>query len=267
MPPTARERQLARQRAARRAAREAEQAQKRRRNLSIAGSVLVVLLLVGGIWALVGLTGNDKKTPAAAPSGDPAAASAAAAGPCGYTNSSQSAGKPAKPASLPPAEPQRTGAYTAKLDTSQGAVTFDLLTDKAPCAVGSFRSLAGSGFYDNTPCHRLVAQPMFGVLQCGDPSGTGSGGPGYTFNDENLTGATYPKGTVAMANSGPNTNGSQFFLVFTDTQLSPNYTPFGRITSGLDVLEKVAKGGVSGTGGDGAPKIPVQLNKVTVAAS
>jgi peptidyl-prolyl cis-trans isomerase B (cyclophilin B) len=105
------------------------------------------------------------------------------------------------------------------------------------------------------------------VLQCGDPSGTGSGGPGYTFNDENLTGATYPKGTVAMANSGPNTNGSQFFLVFTDTQLSPNYTPFGRITSGLDVLEKVAKGGVNGTGGDGAPKIPVQLKKVTVAAS
>ena len=265
VPPTARERQLARQRAARRAAREAEQAQKRRRNLSIAGSVLVVLLLVGGIWALVGLTGDDEKTPAAAPAPSTDAA-AAAAGPCGYTTSSPSAGQPAKPASLPPAEPERTGKYTAKLDTSQGVVTFDLLTDKAPCAVGSFRSLAGSSYYDDTPCHRLVAQPMFGVLQCGDPSGTGSGGPGYTFNDENLTGATYPKGTVAMANSGPNTNGSQFFLVFTDTQLSPNYTPFGRITSGLDVLEKVAKGGVDGTGGDGAPKIPVQLKKVTVAA-
>ena len=105
------------------------------------------------------------------------------------------------------------------------------------------------------------------MLQCGDPSGTGSGGPGYTFKDENLEGATYPKGTVAMANSGPNTNGSQFFLVFTDTQLPPSYTPFGRITSGLDVLDKVAKGGVDGTGGDGAPKIPVQLQKVTVAAS
>jgi peptidyl-prolyl cis-trans isomerase B (cyclophilin B) len=266
VPPTARDRQLARQRAARRAAREAEQARKRRRNLSIAGSVVVVLLLLGGIWALVGLTGNDKKTPAAAaaPSAD---ASAAAAGPCGYTTSSASAGQPAKKASLPPADPQRTGAYTAKLETSQGIVTFDLLTDKAPCAVGSFRSLASGGYFDDTPCHRLVAQPMFGVLQCGDPSGTGSGGPGYTFNDENLTGATYPKGTVAMANSGANTNGSQFFLVFTDTQLSPNYTPFGRITSGLDVLEKVAKGGVDGTGGDGAPKIPVQLKKVTVAAS
>jgi peptidyl-prolyl cis-trans isomerase B (cyclophilin B) len=133
--------------------------------------------------------------------------------------------------------------------------------------VGSFRSLATAGFFNDTPCHRLVVQPQFGVLQCGDPSGTGSGGPGYTFNDENLTGATYPKGTVAMANSGPNTNGSQFFLVYTDTQLGPNYTPFGRITSGLDVLQKVAKGGVNGTGGDGAPKIPVQLQKVTVAAS
>jgi peptidyl-prolyl cis-trans isomerase B (cyclophilin B) len=223
--------------------------------------VLVVVLLVAGIWALVGVTSNDKPKPAAA-----APASSGPVGPCGYT-SGGSAGQAARPASLPPTEPDRTGKYVATLQTSQGTVKFDMLTDKAPCAVGSFRSLASSGFYNDTPCHRLVVQPQFGVLQCGDPSGTGSGGPGYTFNDENLTGATYPKGTVAMANSGPNTNGSQFFLVYTDTQLGPNYTPFGRITSGLDVLQKVAKGGVDGTGGDGAPKIPVQLQKVTVAAS
>jgi peptidyl-prolyl cis-trans isomerase B (cyclophilin B) len=168
---------------------------------------------------------------------------------------------------LPPAEPDRTGKFVATLDTNRGTVKFDLLTDKAPCTVGSFRSLANAGFYNDTPCHRLVVQPGFGVLQCGDPSGTGSGGPGYTFKDENLAGATYPKGTVAMANSGPNTNGSQFFLVFTDTQLPPSYTPFGKITSGLDVLTKVAAGGVNGSGGDGAPKLPVQLQKVTVASS
>ena len=146
-------------------------------------------------------------------------------------------------------------------------MTIDLLADKAPCTVNSFRSLADSGYYNDTACHRLVAQPDFGVLQCGDPSGSGSGGPGYSFADENLTGATYPAGTVAMANAGANTNGSQFFLVFTDTQLSPDYTPFGRITSGLDVLTKVAKGGIDGDSGDGAPKLPVQLQKVTVAKS
>lgn len=263
MPPSARERQLARQRAARRAARQAEQARKRRQRLSIAGSLLVVALLVGGILILAHVTSGGSK-PAAPAAAGTASAAPAGANPCGYTSSGD---KAARPASLPPLDPDRTGKYVATLQTNQGVVKFDLLTDKAPCAVGSFRSLASSGFYDNTPCHRLVVQKGFGVVQCGDPSGTGSGGPGYTFKDENLAGATYPAGTVAMANSGANTNGSQFFLVYTDTQLGPNYTPFGRITSGLDVLQKVAKGGVSGGGQDGQPKIPVQLQKVTVAAS
>jgi peptidyl-prolyl cis-trans isomerase B (cyclophilin B) len=185
-------------------------------------------------------------------------------GPCGYT--SDNSGQAARPASLPPTDPPRTGKYAATLVTNEGTVQFDLLTDKAPCAVSSFRSLASSGYFNDTPCHRLVVQPQFGVLQCGDPSGTGEGGPGYTFKDENLTGATYPAGTVAMANSGPDTDGSQFFLVYTDTQLAPSYTPFGHITSGLDVLQKVARGGVNGPGGDGPPQIPVQLQKVTVSA-
>src|ERR1700712_3452349 len=211
---------------------------------------------------------GEKKRRPPRPAADTAAASApasaAASGPCGYTPSGD---KAARPASLPPAEPEHSGKYVATLQTNQGAVKFNLLTDKAPCAVGSFRSLASAGYYNDTPCHRLVVEPNFGVLQCGDPSGTGRGGPGYTFKDENLTGATYPAGTVAMANSGPDTNGSQFFLVFTDTKLPGSYTPFGTITSGLDVLQKVAKGGVSDPTGDGAPKIPVQLQKVTVAAS
>jgi peptidyl-prolyl cis-trans isomerase B (cyclophilin B) len=260
VPPSARDRQLARQRAARRAQREAAQAARRRRILTIAGSVLVVLLLVGGIWLLVGLTGGDDK-PAAAPS-----AAAPEGGPCDYSTSNPSAGQASRKVSLPPLEPDTSGKYVATVTTNRGPVTIDLLTDKAPCAVGSFRSLASAGFYDDTPCHRLVVQSQFGVLQCGDPSGTGSGGPGYTFKDENLQGATYPRGTVAMANAGANTNGSQFFLVFKDTKLDPNYTPFGRITSGLDVLDKVAAGGVAGGAADGAPKIPVQLQKVTVAA-
>jgi peptidyl-prolyl cis-trans isomerase B (cyclophilin B) len=222
----------------------------------VVGSVLAVLLVAGGAVLLVGLTSDDKKKPA------PAAGTSG----CGYT-AGGAAGPAAKPASLPPDEPDRTGKYVANLTTNRGAVQANLLTSAAPCAVGSFRSLASSGYFDNTPCHRLVAEPSFGVLQCGDPSGTGQGGPGYTFKDENLAGATYPRGTLAMANSGPDTNGSQFFLVFRDSQLPPSYTPFGTITRGLDVLDKIAAGGVKSPSGDGAPKQPVTLQKVTVAAS
>ena len=102
------------------------------------------------------------------------------------------------------------------------------------------------------------------MLQCGDPDGNGSGGPGYSFPDENLAGATYKAGTVAMANSGPNTNGSQFFLVYTDTQLGPQYTPFGTITSGLDVLKAIAAKGTANGQTDGAPKDAVDITTVQV---
>ena len=104
------------------------------------------------------------------------------------------------------------------------------------------------------------------VLQCGDPTGTTGGGPGYQFADENLTGATYPAGTLAMANAGAGTNGSQFFLVYKDTQLPPNYTPFGMITEGLNVIEKVAAKGDDGSNsaGGGKPKLAISLKKVTV---
>ncbi len=102
------------------------------------------------------------------------------------------------------------------------------------------------------------------MLQCGDPTGTGSGGPGYKFNDENLTGATYPQGTVAMANAGPNTNGSQFFLVYKNTTLAPSYTPFGRIVGGLNVIQKVAAAGTTNGTGDGHPKDKVVIDSVTI---
>ncbi len=101
------------------------------------------------------------------------------------------------------------------------------------------------------------------MLQCGDPTGTGSGGPGYAFNDENLAGATYPAGTVAMANAGPDTNGSQFFFTWKDTTLAPDYTPFGTVTGGLDVLQKIA------AAGDDQPerprrRLPEPLHRVPV---
>ncbi len=152
--------------------------------------------------------------------------------------------------------------YTAVLETNCGAVTIALEAARAPRTVNSFAFLAGEQYFDHTRCHRLTTQGIY-VLQCGDPTATGTGGPGYRFPDENLTGAIYPAGTLAMANSGRDTNGSQFFLVYQDTKLPPNYTPFGRVVDGLGVLTRVANAGVRDGSGDGAPSQDIVLNKVT----
>jgi peptidyl-prolyl cis-trans isomerase B (cyclophilin B) len=153
-------------------------------------------------------------------------------------------------------------AYTATIDTNCGTIVVKLDGKHAPHTVNSFAFLAGKHYFDNTPCHRLTTSGIY-VLQCGDPTGTGTGGPGYQFKDENLKGATYPAGTVAMANAGPGTNGSQFFFVYANTQLAPNYTPFGKVVSGLDILKKIAAAG-SNPPGDGAPVQPVVIESFTV---
>jgi peptidyl-prolyl cis-trans isomerase B (cyclophilin B) len=140
--------------------------------------------------------------------------------------------------------------FLVRFVTTQGTITVRMLTDKAPCTTFSFRFLASRGYFDQTHCHRLTVQFIY-VLQCGDPTGTGSGGPGYSFNDENLAGATYPAGTVAMANAGPNTNGSQFFFVWKNTTLKPFYTPFGTVIQGMDVLQKIAAAGDDQQNGPG----------------
>ena len=167
----------------------------------------------------------------------------------------------AKEVELPPTEGIETEqVFEVTIATDRGDIVFDMDSAKAPCTANSLRSLAHFAYFDDTPCHRLTTEGI-SVLQCGDPSGTGSGGPGYTFADENLEGATYPRGTVAMANGGPDTNGSQFFLVYGDSSLPPNYTPFGTITEGLDVLDEVAKGGSdeSRGAGDGKPLTPITI--------
>jgi peptidyl-prolyl cis-trans isomerase B (cyclophilin B) len=169
---------------------------------------------------------------------------------------------------LPPFNPARAAQpYLAVLHTTQGDITFQALTTAAPCTTNSFRFLAEHGYYDQTHCHRLTTRGIF-VLQCGDPTGTGSGGPGYVFPDENLTGATYPAGTVAMANAGPDTNGSQFFFCWADTKLPPLYTPFGRVTTGLAVLQKVAAAGEDDQNGagDGYPTRFVGFRHVQINA-
>jgi peptidyl-prolyl cis-trans isomerase B (cyclophilin B) len=155
--------------------------------------------------------------------------------------------------------------YIAKFFTTQGVITVKMLTAAAPCTTFSFRFLASRGYYDRTHCHRLTTQEIY-VLQCGDPTGTGSGGPGYAFNDENLAGATYPAGTVAMANAGPNTNGSQFFFTWKDTTLAPAYTPFGTVIDGMKVLQKIAAAGDDQQNGpgDGYPNLYTAFRHVQI---
>ena len=145
---------------------------------------------------------------------------------------------------------------------------FVITTDgKAPKTVGIISYFVANKFYDGIKCHRLTTDGIY-VLQCGDPAGNGTGGPGFQFDDENLPkagsdgSAIYPRGTVAMANSGPNTNGSQFFLVYQDSPLPPNYSVWGQITSGLEILDAIAKAGVSGGSTDGAP-----LQEVVISAA
>lgn len=167
---------------------------------------------------------------------------------------------------LPDFTPARAAhPYIAKLHTTQGLIVIKALTAQAPCTTFSFRFLAQRHYFDWTHCHRLTLQGIF-VLQCGDPTGTGSGGPGYSFNDENLTGATYPAGTVAMANAGPNTNGSQFFFVWKDTSLPPLYTPFATVIRGMNVLARIAAAGDDSQNGpgDGYPHLFVGFRHIQI---
>ncbi len=172
------------------------------------------------------------------------------------------------PPSVAPAEklPKRL-TRTFTFETNCGNIVVTTVGSRAPITVTQLATLARGGFFNNTLCHRLTTQGLY-VLQCGDPTATGSGGPSFTYRDENLPAEglnNYPAGTVAMANSGPGTNGSQFFLVFADTTLGANYTIWGTITQGLDIVRAIAKAGVKGGGADGTPNQPVAIIRVTVS--
>ena len=158
-------------------------------------------------------------------------------------------------------------ASTFTLNTNCGAIEI-VANPNAPTTVGTMAWLANEGFFSNTACNRLTTQTIF-VLQCGDPAGDRKGGPGFTFADENLPASDadgqfiYPRGTVAMANTGPNTNGSQFFLVYQDSPLPASYAIWGTITSGMDILENVAAAGVSNGSSDGPPAQAVVISAAT----
>ena len=154
--------------------------------------------------------------------------------------------------------------YTGTMETSKGTIEVEFYPGDAPHAVNNFVSLARAGYYDGTPFHRIVSGF---VIQGGDPTGTGTGGPGYKFADEPIS-RDYEKGTLAMANAGPNTNGSQFFIVLDDLKgrLPKNYTIFGKVTAGLDVVDAIAKTPTRrGPGGENStPTEAVTLKKATI---
>jgi len=256
---------------------------RKRRNLiiTIVASVLVVVVIV---LVMVAFIGDDKKkTPAAAASSSapasptdttsaaPSSSSPpqpATSGPCGYSQTTTAA---TKDVGFPPdPNPTPTTNRTMTITSNQGPVTITLDATLAPCTVQSIAYLAGKSYYDNTDCFRLVTQGIY-VLQCGDAANNGSGGPGYEIKDENLDKVDYSVvGTVAMANAGPGTNGSQFFIIYKDssTGLGKDYTEIGHVTTGMDVIQKVVAGGETDTSssspGDGAPKIKFTFTKVVV---
>jgi peptidyl-prolyl cis-trans isomerase B (cyclophilin B) len=267
-----RQRKLARERYARQQARRSERTHRMWRVGIIVGVCCAVVALGAGSY--VALASSGSKTPSAAaatPAATPTTAPSAAATPstvaqpathCAYTPS----GTPARKVGIPPAKPHYKGkTYQATVKTNRGTIVLDLFNSEAACTVNSFLYLASKSYFNSTPCHRLTTSGIY-VLQCGDPTGTGSGGPGYKFANENTAGAKYVQGTVAMANAGPGTNGSQFFLVYRNsTTLPANYTPFGKIVSGLGIIQNVAKAGSDNANGqgDGHPKEKVTIKSVT----
>ena len=220
--------------------------------LTLAAFAVLVLLLLSGC----GSSDSEGDSSGSAAESD----SSAAAGTCSYPADSQAG---AKDVEAPAEEPEAKGTVDATIATNAGDLAVTLDADRTPCTVNSFLSLAAQKYFDDTDCHRLTTEGIF-VLQCGDPTGTGSGSPGYSFPDELDGSETYPAGTLAMANSGPDTNGSQFFVVYDDSSLPPDYTVFGQLDekSTKTVADIAAKGTDSGAG-DGAPKEKVTITEVT----
>ncbi|QFQ95981.1 peptidylprolyl isomerase [Streptomyces phaeolivaceus] len=272
-----RRRQLAREKFLRQQQRRTSARRKAHVRNAVIASVLGVIL-VGSValYTTDVLKGDDKKdnvsaeaSPSASPSKAPDPCEKAAAGKVKELTFKKE----------PAITIDKTAKYTMDLQTTCGSIPITMDAAKAPHTVNSFDFLVNKGYLDHTKCHRLTTQGIY-VLQCGDPQGTGMGGPGYTIPDENLKdsrlkGDVYPAGTVAMANQfnaqtgeGKNSGGSQFFLVFQDSPLPANYTPFGTISeAGMKVLTKIAKAGENTGMGDGTPNATVVINKATVKKS
>lgn len=297
MPSNEQRRAAAKRKLERQLANRAQRA-RRRKQLTIAGTALGVVIAVAAVTGVYFLTRGDDSDNTASEATEasqsmPPAAPLPAAQPkpamvnCVYNPAPQPAAKPVQPPSRTEIPTEGPGAATlsVSIQTNEGPIGLTLNNAESPCTVNSFASLAGQGYYDGTTCHRLSNMEGFKMLQCGDPNGDGSGGPGYQFANEYPTDqfapgdpatqepALYKRGTIAMANSdrpgvpSTGTNGGQFFLVYGDTQLPPNYTVFGTIDEpGLATLEKVGAAGDDGSSeaGGGKPNLPVTFESVRI---
>ncbi|MFC6090829.1 peptidylprolyl isomerase [Saccharothrix lopnurensis] len=288
MPTNVQRREQAKRKLERQLARRVERA-KRRRTVAIIATATAVVLVAGGVYFIA--FANDPDTPT-----DAAAASSTSAAPvdiptevlplptrptalanpvnCEYPASSEPAAKEGTKAPEA-AGIASTGTAAATVKANIGELKLTLDRALAPCTVNSFISLAEQGYYDGTTCHRIGTQGLQ-MLQCGDPTGSGSGGPGYTFDNETWPELTYGRGYLAMANAGTDeqtkkgTNGSQFFIVFGEAQLPPDYTVFGSLDEeGLKLVDDVARAGHDGSfdpsPGGGKPNKEVKFETVTVA--
>ncbi|MFF8872064.1 peptidylprolyl isomerase [Streptomyces massasporeus] len=270
-----RRRQLAREKFLRQQQRRTDARRKARIRNSVIASVLGVIVVLSVTVFLTKPFEDDGKKENANAEVSPSATPSKAPDPCekpapGKVKSETWKKEPALTV-------DESAKYTMKLDTTCGEIDVALKASAAPHTVNSFNFLLGKGYLDHSKCHRLTDQGIY-VLQCGDPQGTGMGGPGYTIPDENLKGGTYPAGTVAMANQynaqtkqGRNSGGSQFFLVYQDSQLPPDYTPFGTVSeAGMKVLKKIADAGAQAPDpqtGNTAPNATVVINKATITKS
>ncbi|ACU35648.1 peptidylprolyl isomerase [Actinosynnema pretiosum subsp. pretiosum] len=281
MPNNAQRREQAKRKLERQITRRVER-DKRRRVVAVISTAVVVLLVAGGVYFLATYdfgsdTTDTAASSSAAPQSDkpasiPTELHAAIKRPtplapqvsCEYA----AEGESAKPGAKAPENGQVSseGTVAATLGTSIGDLKLTLDRSLAPCTVNSFVSLVKQGYFNDTTCHRLTTQGIQ-VLQCGDPTGTGTGGPGYKFNDEVFPEITYGRGVLAMANSGPNTNGSQFFIVYGDASSLPaSYTVFGTVDAdGLKLVDEVANAGTDSGAGDGKPNTPVDIKTATTA--
>ncbi|MEV6194404.1 peptidylprolyl isomerase [Streptomyces sp. NPDC051920] len=267
-----RRRQLAREKFLRQQQRRTSARRRTQTRNAVIAAVVGVVVAGGATAYATGVFKSDgKKTNAGAEATPSAAPTSKAPDPC--EKPAEGAVKSLTWKKEPAVTIDKSAAYSMKMATTCGDIDIALKAAAAPHTVNSFAFLAGKGYFDHTKCHRLTTNGIY-VLQCGDPTAQGSGGPGYTIPDENLKdktlkGNVYPAGTIAMANTGQkHTGGSQFFLVYQDSQLPPSYTPFGTISkSGMTVLKKIAAAGESTGQGDGAPNATVVVNKLTVTKS
>jgi peptidyl-prolyl cis-trans isomerase B (cyclophilin B) len=275
-----RERALARKKYERQQERRAQREAQRKRRNQVVAVVAGLVIVLGAVLAIVlNSRSNDSATASPTPSDSASVSPSTSVSPSASASSSTTA----KACATAPTPTTKTQTWSApggstlpttpptflKLATNCGDIVIEMDAAKAPKTTQSMAFLAAQGFYTDSDCFRLTVTGLF-VLQCGSPTNNGQGGPGYSVPDENLPSAgtnNYPAGTVAMANAGPGTAGSQFFIVYKDTTLGPDYTIWGKVVSGLDVVQKVAAAGVQTGAGAPAPNQKTVITKATTGTT